>query len=45
MYVSVRGIIIDGEEVYAIFRRRLNDDGNFKEYYDIMVLEKVGDLL
>lgn len=33
--VSVRGIIIDGEEVYAIFRRRLNDDGNFKEYYVI----------
>ena len=33
--VSVRGIIIDGDEVYTIFRRRVNDDGTFKEYYVI----------
>ena len=33
--VSVRGIIIDGDKVYAIFRRRVNDDGTFKEYYVI----------
>lgn len=31
--ISVRGIIIDGDEVYTIFRRRVNDDRTFKEYY------------
>ena len=33
--ISVRGIIIDGDEVYTIFRRRVNNDGTFKEYYVI----------
>lgn len=33
--ISVRGIIIDGDEVYTIFRRRVNYDGTFKEYYVI----------
>ena len=33
--ISVRGIIIDGDEVYIIFRRRVNNDGTFKEYYAI----------
>ena len=31
--VSVRGIIIDGDKVYAIFRRRVNDYGTFKADY------------
>ena len=33
--VSVRGMVFDGDEVYTIFRRRVNDDGTFKEYYVI----------
>lgn len=33
--ISVRGIIIDGDEVYTIFRRRVNDYEIFKEYYVI----------
>lgn len=31
--VSSRGIIIDGDSVYAMFRRRIKDDGFIKEYY------------
>lgn len=33
--VSVREIIIDGEEVYTIFRRRINSDKSFNVYYVI----------
>ena len=33
--VSVRGIIFDGDEVYAIFRRRVNGKKSFNEYYVI----------
>ena len=33
--VSVRGIIFDGDEVYAIFRRKIRNDGVVKEYYVI----------
>lgn len=33
--VSVRGIIIEDDEVYTIFRRIVNDDNSFKEYYVI----------
>ncbi len=33
--ISVRGIIIDSDEVYTIFRRRVNGDRTFKEYYVI----------
>lgn len=33
--VSARGIIIDGDSVYAMFRRRIKDDGTKKEYYVI----------
>ena len=33
--VSVRGIIIDGDELHTIFRRRVNDDETFNEYYVI----------
>jgi 8-oxo-dGTP pyrophosphatase MutT (NUDIX family) len=33
--VSARGIIIDGDSVYAMFRRRIKDDGTVKEYYVI----------
>ena len=32
---SVRGIIIDGDEVYTIFRRRVNYKGDSKEYFVI----------
>ena len=32
---SVRGIIIEDDEVYTIFRRIVNDDNSFKEYYVI----------
>lgn len=31
--ISSRGIIIDGNTVYTMFRRRINDDGVIKEYY------------
>lgn len=31
--VSSRGIIIEGEYVYAMFRRRKKEDGTYKEYY------------
>ena len=33
--ISVRGIVIEYDEVYTIFRRRVNDDRTFKEYYVI----------
>ncbi|MDO5569529.1 MAG: NUDIX domain-containing protein [bacterium] len=33
--VSSRGIIIDDGKVYAMFRRRIKDDGTIKEYYVI----------
>lgn len=33
--VSSRGIIIEDGSVYAIFRRRIKDDGTVKEYYVI----------
>lgn len=33
--VSARGIIIDGDKVYAMFRRRIKEDGSIKEYYVI----------
>ena len=33
--ISVRGIIIEDDEVYTIFRRIVNDDNSFKEYYVI----------
>ncbi len=33
--VSTRGIIIDGDSVYTLFRRRIKDDGQVKEYYVI----------
>lgn len=33
--VSARGIIIDNDSVYLMFRRRKKDDGSFKEYYVI----------
>lgn len=33
--VSSRGIIISGDSVYAMFRRRIKDDGTVKEYYVI----------
>lgn len=31
--ISSRGIIIDGDNVYTMFRRRIKDDGTVKEYY------------
>lgn len=31
--VSARGIIIDGDSIYAMFRRRIKEDGQVKEYY------------
>jgi len=31
--VSARGIIIKGDSVYLMFRRKKKDDGSFKEYY------------
>lgn len=33
--VSARGIIIDGDNVYLIFRRRIREDEGVKEYYVI----------
>lgn len=33
--VSSRGIIIDNDCVYLMFRRRIKDDGTIKEYYSI----------
>lgn len=33
--VSSRGIIIEDGKVYAMFRRRIKDDGTIKEYYVI----------
>lgn len=33
--VSSRGIIIEDEKFYAMFRRRIKDDGTVKEYYVI----------
>ena len=33
--ISVRGIIIEDDEVYAIFRRKIRNDGVVKEYYVI----------
>lgn len=33
--VSSRGIIIDNDTVYAMFRRKIKDDGTIKEYYVI----------
>lgn len=31
--ISGRGIIIEGDSVYLMFRRKLKDDGVIKEYY------------
>ncbi len=31
--VSARGIIIKGDSVYLMFRRKKKDDGTYKEYY------------
>lgn len=33
--VSSRGIVIEDGNVYAMFRRRIKDDGTIKEYYVI----------
>lgn len=33
--ISSRGIIIEDGSVYAMFRRRIKDDGTIKEYYVI----------
>ena len=33
--ISSRGIIIENGSVYAMFRRRIKDDGTVKEYYVI----------
>lgn len=33
--ISSRGIIIEDEKVYLMFRRRIEDDGVIKEYYVI----------
>lgn len=33
--ISSRGIIIEDGKVYAMFRRRVKDDGTIKEYYVI----------
>ncbi len=33
--ISSRGIIIENGSVYAMFRRRVKDDGTVKEYYVI----------
>ena len=33
--ISSRGIIIDNDYVYLMFRRRIKDDGTIKEYYSI----------
>jgi len=31
--ISARGIIIDNDSVILMFRRKINEDGNVKEYY------------
>ena len=33
--ISVRGIIFDGNDVYTVFRRKINSVGTVKEYYVI----------
>lgn len=33
--ISARGIIIENDSVYAMFRRRIKEDGRKKEYYVI----------
>ncbi len=33
--ISARGIIIDNNKVYLMFRRRIQEDGSVKEYYVI----------
>jgi len=33
--VSARAIIIEGNEILTMFRRKKKDDGNYKEYYVI----------
>lgn len=33
--IRVRGIIIEDDEVYAIFRRKIRNNGVVKEYYVI----------
>lgn len=33
--VSTRGIIIDDNKVYVMFRKGINEDGSTKEYYVI----------
>ena len=33
--ISSRGIVIDGDSMYAMFRRRIKEDGSVKEYYVI----------
>ena len=33
--ISSRGIVIEGDSIYAMFRRRIKDDGSVKEYYVI----------
>lgn len=33
--VSARAIIIEGNEVFTMFRRKKKDDGSYKEYYVI----------
>lgn len=33
--VSARGIIIDNDKVYVMFRRKIKEDGSVKEYYVI----------
>lgn len=33
--ISARGIIINNDEVYLMFRRKIKEDGNIKEYYVI----------
>ncbi len=37
--VSARGIIIDDNKVYVMFRKGINEDGSTKEYYVIPVVE------
>lgn len=33
--ISARGIIIEGDNVYTMFRRKIKDNGKLKEYYVI----------
>lgn len=33
--ISSRGIIIEDDAVYLMFRRRINEDGKVSEYYVI----------